>query len=106
MLTGKYRTGVPSDSRAASEHLGPFVAPLLGAAPRRVVDAVVTAADGLGASPGTVALGWLVAQPALSCAVVGPRTAAQLEALADGWRFALPAEIGVVLDEVSDPGHP
>ena len=39
------------DSRAASPHLGGFVGRYLDHRSRRIVDAVVTAADGLGATP-------------------------------------------------------
>jgi aryl-alcohol dehydrogenase-like predicted oxidoreductase len=92
---------VPADSRAASGHLAAFVGVHLQAAARRVVDAVVTAADGLGVPPAHVALGWLCARPELSTAVVGPRTAAQLQGIVEGPGFALPAEIAAVLDEVS-----
>ena len=45
VLTGKYRNGMPADSRAASPHFAPFVAPFLGDPSRRVVDAVCTAAS-------------------------------------------------------------
>jgi aryl-alcohol dehydrogenase-like predicted oxidoreductase len=58
VLTGKYRKGAPADSRGASEHLRGFVAHYLedpGAT--QVVDAVVTAADGLGVSPVAVGAG-------------------------------------------------
>src|SRR6266511_5750353 len=55
VLTGKYRTGTPVDSRAASAHLRPFVEPYLEDGARRIVDAVATAADGLGISPLEVA---------------------------------------------------
>jgi aryl-alcohol dehydrogenase-like predicted oxidoreductase len=103
VLTGKYRGGIPSDSRAATAHLGAYVAERLDARSRRVVDAVVTAADGLAVPPGHVALGWLAGRPMLSCAVVGPRTAAQLRGLLDGTEFELPPEIAEVLEEVSRP---
>jgi aryl-alcohol dehydrogenase-like predicted oxidoreductase len=101
VLTGKYRSTVPADSRAASGHLAAFVGVHLRAGARRVVDAVVTAADGLGVAPAHVALGWLCAHPELATAVVGPRTAAQLRGIVEGPGFAVPGEIATVLDEVS-----
>ncbi len=52
VLTGKYRQGVPADSRAASPHFEAFVSRYLDARSRRIVDAVVTAADGLGVEEG------------------------------------------------------
>ncbi len=102
VLTGKYRSGTPADSRAAAAHLSGFVAPHLGATSRRVVEAVVTAADGLGCSPQALALAWLLDKDVLSAAVTGPRTAAQLRGVLPATEVVLPDEIVGVLDEVSD----
>ena len=101
VLTGKYRSGTPADSRAAAAHLSGFVAPHLGAAPRRVVEAVVTAAEGLGCSPQAVALAWLLDKDVLASALTGPRTAAQLRGVLPATDVVLPDEIVGVLDEVS-----
>lgn len=79
VLTGKYRHSIPPTSRAASEHLAAFVDPYLTEPARRIVEAVVRAADGLGRSAADVALGWLLSTT-ISSAVVGARTAAQLAA--------------------------
>ncbi len=103
VLTGKYRSGTPADSRAASPHLASFVGPHLRASARRVVDAVVTAAEGLDRSPQDVALAWLADHDELASAVVGPRTAAQLEGALSSVDLDLPEEIVSVLDEVSRP---
>lgn len=102
VLTGKYRTGTPADSRAAAAHLAHFVAPHLSSTARRVVEAVVTAADGLGCSPQALALAWLLDKDVLSAAVTGPRTAAQLRGVLPATEIGLPDEIVMVLDEVSD----
>src|SRR5689334_3626857 len=40
VLTGKYRTGTPSDSRAASPHFSSFVGTYLAERPARIVEAV------------------------------------------------------------------
>jgi aryl-alcohol dehydrogenase-like predicted oxidoreductase len=108
VLTGKYRTGTPADSRGASPHLSGFVGRYLGASSRRVVDAVVTAADGLGCAPLEVALAWLREREAVSSALVGARTAAQLRAALASEDVELPAEIHLAHDEVSAPeiGYP
>jgi aryl-alcohol dehydrogenase-like predicted oxidoreductase len=102
VLTGKYRSGTPADSRAAAAHLSGFVAPHLGAASRRVVEAVVTAAEGLGCSPQAVALAWLLDKDVLASALTGPRTAAQLRGVLPAADVVLPDEIVGVLDEVSE----
>ena len=107
-LTGKYRGGTPADSRGASPHLSEFVGQYLDGASRRVVDAVVTAADGLGCSPVEVALAWVRDRPGVASVLVGARTAAQLRASLASEEVELPAQITAVLDEVSAPvvGYP
>ena len=108
MLTGKYRTGTPSDSRAASEHFADFVRPFLDERSRKIVDAVVTAASGLGVAPLEVALAWVRDRPGVTSAVVGARTAAQLLGALATETLELPDEIVTALDEVSLParGYP
>jgi aryl-alcohol dehydrogenase-like predicted oxidoreductase len=108
VLTGKYRTGTPADSRGASPHLSEFVAPYLGNASRRIVDAVVTAGDGLGCAPLEVALAWVRDRPGVASVLVGARTAAQLQGSLASEEVELPEEIRMALDEVSSPflGYP
>ena len=101
VLTGKYRGGVPADSRAASPHLGPFVQPYLGDWARGVVEAVATAADGLGIAPLEVALAWARDRPGVASTLVGARTAAQLRGVLAADEVTLPEEIVRALDEVS-----
>jgi len=107
VLTAKYRRTVPADSRAASTHLAGFVEPYLGAAAAPVVEALVTAAEGLDRHPLEVALGWVLGRPGVTSAIVGPRTTAQLKAVLDA-DTALPEPIVTALDEVSAPavGYP
>ncbi len=106
VLTGKYRRTIPADSRAASAHLAGFVEPYLGAASATVVDAVATAADGLGVEPLEVALAWVLAHDVTS-AIVGARTPAQLKPVLES-DLVLPPEIVAALDEISAPvlGYP
>ena len=108
VLTGKYRNGAPADSRGASAHFGAFVAPYLEPGAASVVDAVLTAADGLGVSPVSVALAWVRDRPGVVAPVVGARTAAQLQAALAAEAVELPPEIRSALDDVSAPtvGYP
>lgn len=101
VLTGKYRHGTPADSRGASPHLGGFVTEYLTAAHRRVVDAVCTAAEGLGVAPVEVAVAWVRDRPEVSSTLLGSRTAAQLRGALRAEALTLPAEIRDALDEVS-----
>jgi aryl-alcohol dehydrogenase-like predicted oxidoreductase len=103
VLTGKYRHGVPQDSRGASPYLSGFVQPYLGERSRRIVDAVATAADGLASSPLAVALSWVRDRPGVAAAIVGARTAAQLTSALSVEALTLPDEIRGALDDISAP---
>jgi aryl-alcohol dehydrogenase-like predicted oxidoreductase len=104
VLTGKYRTGTPADSRAASPHFGEYVGAYLNARSSRVVEAVARAADGLGWSPLEVALAWVRDRPGVTAAIVGARTAAQLRGSLTVEECSLPGEILAALDDVSSGG--
>ncbi|HET7684125.1 MAG TPA: aldo/keto reductase [Marmoricola sp.] len=101
VLTGKYRTGTPADSRAASPHFSGFVGKHLTPDAQRVVEAVVRAGEGLGWSPLEVALAWVRDRPGVTAPIVGARTAAQLKASLTVEECELPAEIAQALDDVS-----
>ena len=102
VLTGKYRTGTPADSRAATPHLGAFVQPYLDDRCRAIVESVSTAAEGLGASPLAVALSWVRDRPGVTAVIVGARTTGQLTGILDGDEVTLPREIRAALDDVSE----
>ena len=108
VLTGKYRSGTPADSRGASPDYQRFVAPYLDDRATRIVGSVMTAADGLGVSPLAVALAWVRDRPGVVAPIVGARTAAQLKGSLDADEVTLPDEIRDALDDVSAPksGYP
>lgn len=101
VLTGKYRSGVPRASRAASAHFGWYVEPYLEARSRAVVEAVAKAADGLGVSPLQVAWLWVRDAPGVTAPLLGARTAAQLAPYVEAESMTLPPEIAAALDDVS-----
>ncbi len=101
VLTGKYRSTIPADSRAASPHLRGFVEPYLTDRAHGIVESVATAADGLGRTPLEVALAWVRDAPGVSSAIVGARTAAQLRGVLAAEDLELPAAIRRALDDVS-----
>jgi len=101
VLTGKYRTGVPRNSRGASSHMAPFVEPYLDERGRRVVESVCTAAEGLGVSPLAVALSWVLGRDRVAAACTGPRTVAQLSEILVAESVVLPREIREALDDAS-----
>lgn len=101
VLTGKYRTGTPADSRAASPHFAGFVGAYLNPTAQRVVEAVAAAADGLGWSLTEVALAWVRDRPGVTAPILGARTAAQLQGSLSVEDCVLPQEIVDALDDVS-----
>lgn len=101
VLTGKYRRGVPADSRAASGRHTGWAARRLGGTSDSVVDAVATAADGLGASPAQIALSWTRTRPGISSLVVGVRNRTQLRTVLASAETQLPPQIAQALDDVS-----
>src|SRR5919107_5566770 len=101
VLTGKYRTGTPADSRAASPHFGDYVGVYLDERCARIVEAVARAADGLGWSPLGVALAWVRGRPGVTAALVGARPPAQLRGSLTVEECTLPEELRTALDDVS-----
>ena len=100
-LTGKYRSGIPSDSRAALG--GRHLADLDDPATIGVVEAVATAAEGLATSPIAISLAWVRDRPGVTAPILGARTLGQLTAALVSETLDLPAEIRSALDDVSAP---
>jgi len=100
-LTGKYRNGIPADSRAATPHFAPFIEPYLAEKPRRIIEAVSVAAQGLGYAPLEVALAWVRDFPGVTSAVVGARTGAQMRGILTSEEIVLPAVVRTALDDIS-----
>ncbi len=106
VLTGKYRSGIPADSRAAAN--GRNLAEIADEREVGIVEAVATAAEGLATSPIAVALAWVRDQPGVTAPVLGARTLGQLTAALASEKLDLPIEIRLALDDVSAPelGYP
>ena len=103
VLTGKYRKGIPSDSRAAAPHFVKHVEPYLRDKPQRIVEAVAVAAEGLGFAPLEVALAWVRDTPGITSAIVGARTGAQLRGILTSEEITLPEIVRDALNEISAP---
>ncbi len=101
VLAGRYRTTVSADSRLASEEFAGFAGRHVGDHTRGVVEAVHTAASGLGVAPAVVALAWVRDRAGVTAPIIGPRTPTQLAALLDSEDVELPEQIVHALDEVS-----
>lgn len=101
VLTGKYRNGIPADSRAASRDFPRFTARFLDEHSTAVVEALVIAAKGLDVTPAEVALAWVRDRPGVVSPIVGARTTTQLRTSLASESLELPAELVEALDEVS-----
>lgn len=108
VLTGKYRHSIPIDSRAANADTASWVQPYMDERGRRIVDALATAAEGLGAAPSEVALAWIRDRPGVVAPILGARTTNQLISALGAEELELPDEITYALDDVSSPhlGYP
>jgi aryl-alcohol dehydrogenase-like predicted oxidoreductase len=103
VLTGKYRNGIPSDSRGATPHFSASISPYLTPRARSIVDAVCVAAHGLGYSPLEVALSWVRDTSGVTSAIIGARTGAQLRGVLTVEEIELPTQVRDALNEVSAP---
>lgn len=101
VLTGKYRSGLPSDSRGASPHFSSFIEPYLDERSWKIVEAVMVASDGLGLSPLEVSLAWVRDCPGVTSAIIGARTGAQLRGALSAESVTLPVPVREALDEIS-----
>lgn len=101
VLTGKYRNGRPAGSRASSAHYESFVLAYLDPRCSAIVEAVLTAAAGLGVSAVQVALAWVRDRPGVTAPVVGARTSEQLAEALHTEQIELPEQIVRALDDVS-----
>ncbi|MEY3733684.1 MAG: hypothetical protein RL347_1043 [Actinomycetota bacterium] len=101
VLTGKYRHATPPDSRGAGEHHAQSLHAYRRSWARPVVEAVCAAADGLGLSPGALALAWVRDRPEVSSVLVGARTTHQWRAALASAEVTVPPEIRQVLDDLA-----
>jgi aryl-alcohol dehydrogenase-like predicted oxidoreductase len=96
LLTGRFLDDPAVD-------ISPYVEERRTERSTRIVQAVLTAAEGLGTSPLAVALAWVRDRPGVAAAVVGARDAAQLTASTGAESVVLPDAIRAALDDVSAP---
>jgi aryl-alcohol dehydrogenase-like predicted oxidoreductase len=101
VLTGKYRKGIPSDSRGAAPHFARHIEPYLDTRSTKIVEAVAVAAEGLGFSPLEVALAWVRDAPGVTSSLIGARTGAQLRGVLKSEEISLPEILRTALDEIS-----
>ena len=71
LLTGKYNTGVPENSRAADEKAGQFIKPRMTERNLSIARQLSDVAGGLGLSMTTLALAWCLRRPELTSVIIG-----------------------------------
>ncbi len=100
-LTGKYRSKDDLAGRARKA----MVEKYLDDRGMRIVSALDRVADRTGLSHATIALAWLIAQPAVTAPIASATSRDQLRTLVDAATATLDAESMRVLDEASAPGQ-
>ncbi|MEU1686927.1 aldo/keto reductase [Micromonospora sp. NPDC005707] len=106
-LTGRYRQGTAVDLTAGRPARTParFDPALPGnAAKYAAVEQLVALAEEIGCSLPELAVAFTVAHPAVTSAIVGPRTMEQLEGLLKGAALALDDAVLDRIDEIVPPG--
>ncbi|MGZ4807233.1 MAG: aldo/keto reductase, partial [Ilumatobacteraceae bacterium] len=105
-LTGKYQSdSVDESARAAREpdhfdHRDQAIRQLK----RDLVARLAGVADGAGLSLIQLALGFVVSNPAVTSALIGPRTPEQLDPLLDAADVVISADVLAAVDEIVSPG--
>jgi aryl-alcohol dehydrogenase-like predicted oxidoreductase len=104
-LTGKYRKGQepPADSRGARNWAGRFDTP---ESQRKLdlVDDLLKLASDAGVSLTHLAQAWVVQHPAVTSAIIGPRTMDHLTDLLAGQDVSLDADVLDRIDALVPPG--
>ncbi|MDG4789664.1 aldo/keto reductase [Micromonospora sp. WMMD1102] len=106
-LTGRYRRDQPIDLSTGRAALRPgnFDPTIAGnAAKLDIVEQLVEVATGLGCTLPQLAVAFTVAHPAVTSAIIGPRTMRQLEDLLDGAALTLDDATLDRIDEIVPPG--
>jgi aryl-alcohol dehydrogenase-like predicted oxidoreductase len=105
-LTGKYqRDDIDAMSRAgrAGEHFD-YGDDAMRADKRTRVDALISVARGVDMTLAQLALAFVLDEPAVSAAIIGPRTLAQLDELLALGPLVLPEGVRSAIDAVVAPG--
>ncbi len=106
-LTGRYRKGRPVDLTSGRPAINPGrFDPTIpeNAAKLDIVEKLVEVADGIGATLPELAVAFTVTHPAVTSAIIGPRTMQQLEDLVKGASLVLDDETLDRIDAIVAPG--
>jgi aryl-alcohol dehydrogenase (NADP+) len=101
MLTGKYRKGEPQPESVRAKF---FSKAMLDEGSLDAVEQLIPLAQEAGMSLMHMALAFVVAHPALTSAIIGPRTMEQLDGLLAGIEVVLSDDVMDRIDEIVPPG--
>ena len=107
-LSGKYRKGQPPPAGTRLEKWRDRLERFDQPRNWRILDALTSVAEELGATPSAVALAWLLGRPTVTSLIFGARSIDQLEANTAAVDLALSPEQTARLDQASalEPGYP
>ncbi|CAN5667288.1 aldo/keto reductase [soil metagenome] len=101
MLTGRYRKGAPQLDTLRAKY---FPKAMSDEGSLDAVEALIPLAESAGLSLMHMALAFVVAHPALSAAIIGPRTMEQLDGLLAGAEVTLSDDLLDAIDAIVPPG--
>ncbi len=106
ILTGKYRRDQPhpEGTRAVDDAWGTWATSFLSDKVYALVDVVLELAGELDCTPSQLALAWVMQQPGITSAIIGPRTLAHFEDNLGALNVTLPEEAVQRLNAASLPG--
>jgi len=103
ILSGRYRRGnIPKDSRSAQHGIGPT---RMSKGALKAVEALLPLAEGKGVTLAEFSLAWLLHQPGVSAALIGPRTPEHLHSCLKAVDVKLSEADLKAVDEINPPGH-
>ncbi len=105
LLTGKYRNGVPPDSRGARQDMSFLVKGLTDAARNAAVNQLELIATELGCSLSQLAIAWAAHNPRVSSVITGASNLSQLQSNLDAVKVIaqLTPEVMVRIEQISSP---
>ena len=101
MLTGRYRKGAPMPDSIRTRY---FPKAMSDEGSLEAVEELIPLAESAGISLMHMALAFVVAHPALTAAIIGPRTMEQLDGLLDGAEVVLSDDVLDRIDAIVPPG--
>ena len=105
LLTGKYRNGVPPDSRGARQDMGFLVKGLTDVAKNAAVNQLEQIATELGCKLSQLAIAWAAQNPRVSSVITGASNLSQLQSNLDAVKVIaqLTPEVMVRIEQISSP---